>query len=206
MGLFCACAQKLISAEIEISPLATADEAQAPNALFKEHGGPRFFGYGGHDPEVLHLLDRKLTNELISPVAHMVGLRELFIAGLSITDDGLAHVARLRKLNSLFISGTGSNSEELRMPLTGAGLAYLAMLPELHEVWLNQLPIEPRNLAQLARIKGLKQLWISERVTLDGKRLWPTGTSADKMLDGLKDVKGLELFRFQTPFEIHSFR
>ena len=183
---------------VELSPTATPSEAEAAKALFQKHGGPRFFGYSGHDPKVLHLLDPALTNNDIVPLGHMISLEEVFIAGISINDDGLAPLAGLDRLRSLSLSGTGQNSRKCTMPLTGAGFAWLAMLPNLEKIWLRNLPLEPEHLPKLSRIHGLKDLWISEQRTLGGERQWELGESANPQLAGLKDLKGLQMFRLQT--------
>lgn len=183
---------------VEINPAAPPAEAEAARALFQKYGGPRFFGYSGHDPKVLHLLDPALTNDDIAPLAHMASLQEVFIAGIAIDDAGLAPLAALHQLRSLSLSGTGPDSRKLTMPLTGKGFTWLAMLPELEKIWLRDLPVEPEHLAKLARVQGLTDLWISETAMLDGKRQWPAGASANPMLEGIAQLQGLETFRFQT--------
>ena len=188
---------------VEVSAEATPAEKAAARALFQKHGGGRFFGYSGHDAKVLHLLDPALTNDDIVPLGHLVSLQEVYLAGLAIDDDGLAPLAGLNKLRSLTLSGTRPNSPELTMHVTGKGFAWLAMLPDLEKIWLRSLPLEPEHLSQLARVQGLKDLWISGSRVVEGDALQTKDETADALLASLKDVKGLESFRF-TAHQKHA--
>ena len=85
--------------------------------------------------------DNSLTDDDLAPLAEMVAMERLSIAGDGLTDAGLIHLANMDSLNSLTLSGS----------LTDAGLRHLAGLDSLE-----MLTIKSNNRFSHGALKLLK--------------------------------------------------
>ncbi|MEZ5940780.1 MAG: hypothetical protein R3C18_05270 [Planctomycetaceae bacterium] len=184
--------------KLEISPNATEVQRQEARELFEQNAMRRYFGTSLPDPHALHLMNPMMNGETISPLGDLIGLREVFLAGVAIDDDDLRHLARLRELESLSLSGTSPNVNQRTMSLNGEGLQHLAGLPKLRSMWLNNLALDPGNYALLADAPNLKELFVSESRLLDDRPQWPKESSADAMLASLSKLKSLKKLILHT--------
>jgi hypothetical protein len=75
----------------------------------------------------LRLTGRHLPGPILAEVGKLKELRNLDFYGVTITDDGLAHLKDLSKLRALGLGGTS---------ITDQGLIHLEKLPSLEYVWL----------------------------------------------------------------------
>ncbi len=82
----------------------------------------------------------------------------LSIENAPLSDDCLPHIARLTKLQNLYLGTT---------PLSGNGLAQLAPLESLQYLSVKQLPIDDRKLAELPDFPQLGQLGLDRTLITD---------------------------------------
>lgn len=129
-----------------------------------------------------HLQTLSLSNCLNDArVAQLTGLTNLEYLQTNlaqITDDGLKPMARLKKLRNLKFFHPGKE-------FSGAGLAYLAGLPNLERLTVaGSLAFNDDGMAAVAKLTGLKEF-----------RTWHAGPTLEgvKKLTGLKNLKSLHL-------------
>ena len=123
-----------------------------------------------------------ITDKGLASVSGMTDLRELFIWwALGITDDGMAHLARLPRLKLVDISLSG---------LTDEGVRHLAEIPMLEELSLEGRKFTDRSLLHLARAKHLKTLMLRSNA-------WDYSDEGLKHLEGLKELRRLRLSGFK---------
>jgi Leucine-rich repeat (LRR) protein len=112
----------------------------------------------------LEWLDLSATSVSDAGLAHLVAatkLKQLFLEGTKLTDDGLLLVGRLKALEELDLSRLEGISDE--------GLAALAGLKNLNVLHLSGSPISD---AGLAHLRGLKQL---QSLETTGTKVTPEG-------------------------------
>ena len=195
--------QKLSDDQIKIAASATPMQAKAAREFFRKHGNVRFFGYSNYQPKILHLRDPKLRDEAIGPLQYLVGLEELYLAGLPISDEGLKSLKGLRNLKSLVLSGpsrSGSASETppVTMKLNGSGLQVVAKLPQLEKLWLNRLPIDAKHLNAFSHATKLREIWLSSAAS-DGR----LSTLGPELL-ALQEVPNLRLLRVMVRHDVRK--
>jgi hypothetical protein len=135
--------------------------------------------------------DRELA-ELCDHLRHVPGAKSLVLEKTSVSDKGLAAVARLTRLRSLQITAA---------PLTGDGLGKLARLDDLVILDLGRTKVTDEGLARLKGPKHLKELLLPGTPVTD-KGLAVLGKLSElEELDlsetavtnaGLAEVKGLK--------------
>jgi len=121
-----------------------------------------------------------VTDEGLRHLASLKNLKELFLWVENIRGPGLRHLAQLPNLRYLQVKdvdekgkyGFGDSAlqyikdapslRHLRiwpnLPITEAGIAYLAQCPQLEKLELGKLPVTDRNLSQLQALPRLKSL------------------------------------------------
>lgn len=103
----------------------------------------------------------------------------LDLSGKSITDVGLAHLAKVPNLCALSLDGT---------QVTDTGLAQLAKLVNLQSLSIDGLQISDAGLAQLVSLTNLQSLWVTGSVLTD---------AGLAILVALKNLRSLSLDRGQ---------
>ena len=98
-------------------------------------------------------------------------LRRLNLSKTTITDEGLARIAGLRRLEQLRLASSA---------ITDAGLADLAQLSKLRHLHLIDAPVTDAGLEHLRPLTGLKSLY------LDGSRASDEGMN--RLVEALPDV------------------
>ena len=92
---------------------------------------------------------RKLGDGALAHLGTLPGLRELYISGDGITDDGLAHLAGCPSLRELGLDA----------PVTGEGFRHLTGLPDLEELHLPACPgMTVDGVRTLATLPSLRKL------------------------------------------------
>jgi hypothetical protein len=102
-------------------------------------------------------------------------VRELYLQGIYITDEGLPKLAGVNGLQRLHLH---------KAPISDAGLERLASFPDLTGLSLGRLDVTDRGLAHLARFKSLK------RLVVEGPRI---STEGVRRIASLKQLEGLGL-------------
>ncbi|MGD2064265.1 MAG: response regulator [Nitrospirota bacterium] len=105
----------------------------------------------------LSLADTRVTDQGLAHVARLAELRELHLDNTVITDDGLRHLTALRELLILDLKGT---------QVTDAGLEYLTPLENLQGLYLTRTAITDDGLVPVGRLRNLRTLI-----------LWDTGVT-----------------------------
>ena len=123
----------------------------------------------------------ELASQDLATLVALPGLRQLSLSDVSVTDEGLAQVSRIKSLEGLYLWG---NSDS-----TPAGLRHLSSLGELRELSLQRVPIGDQGLASLKGLSSLKSLYIICPVEAIGD-----ATSRKVELPPVTDV-GLEQLR-----------
>jgi len=119
-----------------------------------------------------------VTEEGMASIARLTDLRELFIWwGSGVTDAGIARIGRLPRLQHVDISLSA---------LTDEGVGHLADLPALEELSLKGKRFTDASLAHLARARRLKWLLLAS------DRMEITDAGLDH-LTGLKSLRNLGL-------------
>jgi internalin A len=143
----------------------------------------------------LMMVSSVMTDEGLAQLSHDHLLERLYCFKPKITDAGVKHLAKLRRLKKL---------ELLRVPeLTDAALAHLAGLSELEEINLSGASINGSGLVHLAGLRQLKSLVIPDTALDDSglanlcrltglKQLYIGGGAyTDAGLAGLSNLTGL---------------
>lgn len=97
----------------------------------------------------LSLADTRVTDDGLAHVARLTDLRELHLDNTAITDAGLRHLPYLRELLILDLKGT---------KVTDAGLAYLAPLEKLQGLYLTRTVITDEGLVHVGKLLNLRTL------------------------------------------------
>ena len=138
----------------------------------------------------LLLNNAKMSDASLEPVGKLTALANLDLRGCSIGNDGLAHLTALTNLRALRLSGesgacsvddaglehigklTGLKSLPLDfLWIGGEGLAKLAGLKQLEELYLAGTLVGDEDLVQLKHFPGLKKLRISKLSQITGAGL-----------------------------------
>lgn len=115
-------------------------------------------------PEV-NYLDAHCVNmndELLSSIGKMTSLIRLGVQSRNITDAGLAALASLTRLKTLFLLVDGTSST-----ITGAGLTCLEGMTELQDLRLGGLPITDEGLLHIGKCPTLQDLDIKHTQVTD---------------------------------------
>ena len=102
-------------------------------------------------------------------------VRELYLQGIYITDEGLPKLAGVNGLQRLHLH---------KAPISDVGLERLARFPDLSGLSLGRLDVTDRGLAHLAGFKSLK------RLVVEGPRI---GTEGVRRIANLRQLEGLGL-------------
>ncbi|MEO1995004.1 MAG: hypothetical protein ABGZ17_06980, partial [Planctomycetaceae bacterium] len=165
-----------------LSGAADAEIAAAESEVKRLGGSVR---YKGQQMEVdFHLRGRGLTDDGLAHLARLKNITWLNLKDTKITGAGLAHLQGLDKLRWLHLEQT---------QVGDAGMQHLAGLPNLEYLNLYATNITDNALAQLAQCKHLRRLYVWQtRVTdLGVARL-------QKKLPKLKIVRGLDLSKLSA--------
>jgi hypothetical protein len=128
-----------------------------------------------------NFLSTPMTDAGMKRVAGWVNLQHLMLSGCpSITDAGLAHLADLPALESLYLCSDGTP----KMSIGDAGLVHVGRMRQLQCLYVRGLPISD---AGLAPLQGLEHL---ERLIICGARITDAGL---RHLEGT-NIKTLALF------------
>lgn len=120
----------------------------------------------------------RITNERLALIAGLPDLTTLELGReLGITDEGLVHLRRLKKLKTLYLYNTsveGSGLRHLRgleklenlnllgTPLSDEGLCHLAELPRLRSLVLSGTRITDDGLKELGSLRSLRDLQLND--------------------------------------------
>ena len=120
-------------------------------------------------------------------LAHVAGLRKLkvlIMSGIKLTDSGLTHIAGLKELESLTLANTH---------VTDEGLAHLTGLSRLLVLELHKMPVRDAGLAHVARLSQLQELSLRETQVTDA------GLARLAVLDRLRGSWRSTVRKSQTP-------
>ena len=147
-------------------------------------------------------LDQRPVDDLLRVLGSQSAIRTLQLGGSTVTEKGLASVARMTELQELFIWwATGVTDAavahlgqlpRLRLvdislsPLTDEGVGHLAGLPALEELGLEGKIFTDQSLIHLSRAGRLKSLNLRSEVSEISDR-------GLEHLEGLKDLRRLHL-------------
>jgi len=115
---------------------------------------------------------RSITGEALRHLQHAEKLEWLRLDSTSVGDDGMAFIAKLPALRSLFARDT---------QIGNAGLAHIAGIARLEELNLTGTKVDDRGVGELAACGRLRSLWLPAGVTSAGLA----------QLSGLKELKAL---------------
>jgi len=107
------------------------------------------------DLQVLEMTDCRVTDADLAAIGAVTSLREFAVvsiadlASVAVTDAGLAHLARLNRLEQLVVTG---------QPITDAGLAQLAGLTNLKVVGFPRTKVSGTGLTHLSKSASLKEV------------------------------------------------
>jgi len=94
------------------------------------------------------------SDQILAGASLFTNLRELWAThSTSVTDDGLAHVGKLKHLEVLDLQLTA---------ITDRGLAHISHLPELRELRLDCTAVTDAGLIRLEEMTGLRELGLSD--------------------------------------------
>jgi Leucine-rich repeat (LRR) protein len=126
---------------------------------------------------VLQLSDTLTNDDSLRQLDNATGLGRLWLDGTKITNDGLAHLAKVKWLKSIDLRRTDVTDEGLahlsqmpslvRIDLTGHkitddGVAHLAKIPSIHTLDLSGTAITGSGLRHLAKVPTLLELLLSD--------------------------------------------
>lgn len=151
---------------------------------------------GLNNLRMLSLPKASITDEGLAPIAGLSKLDHLTLTGNPrLGDAGMAHLSRLTKLQSLSLSGTA---------VSDAGLPTIARITSLHSLSLGKTRVTDAGLAALAGLKNLDHLTLTQtQVTGSGLQslaglaglrslnLVDAGVT-DEGLAGIAQLSGLE--------------
>jgi hypothetical protein len=145
------------------------------------------------------LVEQKIRNELDKPTGELSGAdlekveRLVFFSKLSINDEGLKELAKLKRLRSLLL---------VKTDITDAGLRELAKLPELLSLTISGSDITSVGLKELANVPNLQTLGLmASQVTDEGLQELAKLKNLDELnLGGTKVTKaGVAALRKALP-------
>jgi hypothetical protein len=100
---------------------------------------------------ILHLAGGEVTDEVLAHVARLEGVAWLNLAGTKITNEGLAQLAELKTLEKLHLERTG---------IGDAGLAHLRQLENLTYLNIYGTNVTDAGLQHLHGLKKLRRLYV----------------------------------------------
>ena len=110
----------------------------------------------------IHLSGSSMGDAALEALAKLPKLTRMSLQKNAFTDDGLAHLADMQQLRSLWIGMSKGK-------ITDAGLAHLAGLEDLHELDVQKSQITDAGLEHLKGMKNLRHLYLSTApVTAEG--------------------------------------
>ena len=174
----------LLIAPGSLSWAADAETVAAVSEVKKLGGSVR---YQGQQMEVdFHLRGRGLTDNGLAHLVRLKNITWLNLKDTKISGAGLVHLRGLDKLRWLHLEQT---------EVGDAGMQHLAGLPKLEYLNLYATSITDKSLVQLARCKQLRRLYV-----------WQTGVTdagiarLQKKRPQLKIVRGLDLSKLASRF------
>lgn len=140
-----ACIPQVLQAQSAPNPEAVAAIRKAGGNVLK---------ISQNDPRldvILHLAGGEVTDEVLAHVARLEGVAWLNLAGTKITNDGLAQLAELKTLEKLHLERTG---------IGDAGLAHLRQLENLTYLNIYGTNVTDAGLQHLHGLKKLRRLYV----------------------------------------------
>ena len=168
------CARLIVVAIATVSfstPITAQQEPTSPQtleALVETLGGRVSQNEQGEIVGV-RLSGPEVTDAGLAHLAGLTALETLFLGVTQVTDAGLAHLAGLTALKDLVISA--NQWDPIGTQVTDAGLAHLTGLTALEALWLESTEITDVGLAHLAKLTELESL------TLTGTQVTDAGVA-----------------------------
>jgi hypothetical protein len=148
--------------------------------------------------------EKPITERGMAALETLTNLRLLELDGVAISGAGLAHLAKLSRLEVLRLIGPSAldntGGRHSSSDSTELGLRRIAGLPKLRSLGLHDYNLSDRDLRQIARLKGLSELHIEgDNITDEGlenlaglTKLQTLELAAPRITDaGLRHLKGL---------------
>ncbi len=135
-------------------------------------------------PDSIHTLDLSrtgITDDFISYIAHLTGLKVLELAYTAVSDQGVQKLSSLKNLHTLGLTHAA---------ITNTGVKQVAKLTHLRELWLNGTLVDDEGMPAISKLKKLVLLGLS------GTRVSEEGLAS---LYKLKDL--LRLYMFNTSID-----
>jgi hypothetical protein len=129
------------------------DRLRLPGTSITDAGLGRLASLKPTNLLLLDLMQTKVTDAGLAQVAKLKRLEWLFLAGTGITDSGLEQVAKLADLENLWLDDT---------QVTDAGIAHLRSLRKLDELSLDRTSVTGACLEHLAAMGSLRVLDLRE--------------------------------------------
>ncbi len=153
---------------------ANLPDDTVPSPIAYSRDWNRIIGVLAAHPDACLCADGQMTDDVLERVCRVDCVTALDLGGSQrLTDEGLRHLARLRRLRHLDLRGTA---------ITDRGVAVLGELPALETISLAHTRISDAGVASLAPCQELR------RVDLSGTR---TGDGAIRSLAGKADLHEL---------------
>ena len=112
----------------------------------------------------LNIDDSQIGDHSVATIADLPDLTSLSLHGSNITDEGLRHLATMKRLESLSIGGGPAT-------FTARGLAPLATLQGLNSLDLQSASVSRDGVSELCRLKGLARIHLEHAEIPDIDRL-----------------------------------
>ncbi len=116
-----------------------------------QHNGALVYGTIG-GPIKLDFTHMGIDEKGLEPVQEIAHLRELILAGTSVTDDDLQYLSDLDGLKNISLKSTQIGDD---------GIKHLSDLSGLIEIDLENTKITDAGLEHLAKISSLKKVWLA---------------------------------------------
>lgn len=160
MLVLLACLTLEITQHVAIAQNADTDEQSAIDAIRKLGGAVRRIAADTDGVEVdFHLSGRELTDEGLAHVAKVRNVVSLHLKDTKITNSGLVHLKNLGQLRTLHLERTGISDD---------GVLHLAQLKNLEYLNLYGTKIGDGALAHLIELKKLHRLYLWQTEVTDG--------------------------------------
>jgi hypothetical protein len=112
-----------------------------------------------HDVTSVSLDVYPVNDDTLATLRSLQNLRHLFFVTSEVTDNGLAHLKALKKLQQLHILAAPNSVGDLGAPpFTDAGLSALAELHDLRELWIYHANIGDKSLEHFEGLTSLDTL------------------------------------------------
>jgi hypothetical protein len=136
-----------------LADLPHLDRLRLPGTSITDAGLQRLAGLKAGKLILLDLRQTKITDTGLAHISKMKRLEWLFLAGTGVSDAGMKEVSKLTNLEYLSLDDT---------QVTDAGIAHLRSLQKLDEFSLDGTPVTGACLEDLVEIKSLRVLDLRE--------------------------------------------